>query len=119
MTRIGFEWDDAKNISNRPKHGVSFEEASRVFLDPLYFSVYERIQDGEERWQTFGVVGAELVLMVAHTVREEGAEGFLRAAADCDQPACAGFAQAPGEFSRDVAGAEDAPVEVFLHDGEL
>jgi uncharacterized protein len=77
VTRIRFEWDDAKNISNRHKHGVSFEEASRVFLDPLYFSVYERIQDGEERWQTFGIVGAELVLMVAHTVREEGAEGLL------------------------------------------
>ncbi|MGD0798766.1 MAG: BrnT family toxin [Acidobacteriaceae bacterium] len=50
MTRIRFEWDDAKNAANRRKHGVSFEQASRVFLDPLYFSVYERIEDGEERW---------------------------------------------------------------------
>ena len=71
MTRIRFEWDDAKKLGNRRKHGVSFEEASQVFLDPLYFSVYERIEDGEERWQTFGyVVG--LVLMVAHSIREEG-----------------------------------------------
>jgi uncharacterized DUF497 family protein len=26
--------------------------------------------DGEERWQTFGVVGGVLLLMVAHTVQE-------------------------------------------------
>ena len=71
MTRIRFEWDDAKNLANRRKHRVSFEEASQVFLDPLYFSVYERIEDGEERWQSFGLVGG-LVLMVAHTIREEG-----------------------------------------------
>jgi hypothetical protein len=28
--------------------GSPFEEASQAFLDPLYFSVYERIEDGEE-----------------------------------------------------------------------
>ena len=69
MTRIRFEWDDAKNVLNRRKHGISFEQASRVFLDPLYFSIYERIEDGEERWQTFGLVD-RLLLMTAHTVRE-------------------------------------------------
>jgi uncharacterized DUF497 family protein len=72
VTRIRFEWDDAKNLGNRRKHGVTFEEASQAFLDPLYFSVCERIEDGEERWQTFGRVEG-LVLMVAHTVREESA----------------------------------------------
>jgi uncharacterized DUF497 family protein len=72
VTRIRFEWDDAKNVLNRRRHGISFEQASRVFLDPLCFSIYERIEDGEERWQTFGLVDS-LVLMAAHTVREEGA----------------------------------------------
>ena len=76
MTRIRFEWDEAKNLANRRKHGVSFEEASRVFLDPFYFSLYERIEDGEERWQTFGLVGG-LLLMAAHTVGEEGGAGPL------------------------------------------
>jgi len=73
---IRIEWDEAKNLSNQHKHGVSFEEASRVFLDPLYVSVKERIEKGEERWQTFGLVGNVLVLMVAHTVREESVEGI-------------------------------------------
>jgi len=29
-----FEWDEDKNRINREKHGVSFEEATRVFQDP-------------------------------------------------------------------------------------
>ena len=33
-----------------------FEEATEAFLDPFYVSVLERIEDGEERWQTFGIV---------------------------------------------------------------
>ena len=30
-----FEWDDAKAAANLRKHGVSFEEASSVYFDPL------------------------------------------------------------------------------------
>lgn len=70
MNEIRFEWDERKNLSNQRKHGVSFEEAGQVFRDPLYVSVLDRIENGEERWQTFGVVGGVLLLMVAHTVRE-------------------------------------------------
>lgn len=76
MTGVRFEWDDAKNLSNQRKHdGVSFEEASRVFLDPLHLSVQDRIENGEQRWQTFGTVGSLVVLVVAHTIREESAAG--------------------------------------------
>jgi len=39
--------------------------------------VKERIEGGEQRWQTLGLVGAFLLLMVAHTVREEYEEGTL------------------------------------------
>ena len=31
----------------------------------------DRIENGEERWQTFGMVRGVLLVMVAHTVREE------------------------------------------------
>jgi uncharacterized DUF497 family protein len=70
---IEFEWGEAKNLSNRRKHGVSFEEASQVFEDPLYTSVPERLEDGEQRWQTFGRVN-KVLPMTAHTLREERAE---------------------------------------------
>lgn len=70
MAGIRFEWDEVKNLSNQRKHGVSFEEASEVFLDLFFVSVKERVVDGEECWQTFGEVEGCLLLMVAHTVRE-------------------------------------------------
>lgn len=75
MEGIRFEWDEAKNLSNRRKHGVSFEEASQVFRDPLYVSVQDRVEDGELRWQTMGRVEEVLLLTVAHTVREERDDG--------------------------------------------
>jgi len=53
VSEIRFEWDEAKNLSNQRKHGVSFEDASEVFRDPLYVSLKDRIEDGEQRWQTF------------------------------------------------------------------
>ena len=42
-----------------------------VFDDPLYISEQDRVEDGEERWQTIGVVGGCLLLLVAHTVHLE------------------------------------------------
>ena len=71
MTRIRFEWDERKNLANQRKHGVTFEEATQVFRDPLYASSLDCIEDGEERWKTFGLVDGVLLVTVAHTVREE------------------------------------------------
>ena len=62
MEGIRFEWDEGKNLSNRCKHGVSFEEASQVFRDPLYVSVQDRVEGGELRWQALGLVKHLLLL---------------------------------------------------------
>jgi uncharacterized DUF497 family protein len=32
---LNFEWDERKAISNRRKHGVSFDEAASAFGDPF------------------------------------------------------------------------------------
>lgn len=77
MSGILFEWDEAKNLSNQRKHGVSFEDASELFRDPLFVSLKERIVDGEQRWQTFGEVDGWLLVMVAHTIREENRQGTM------------------------------------------
>ncbi len=34
MGKTAFEWDTRKNEANTAKHGVSFFEAQRAFLDP-------------------------------------------------------------------------------------
>jgi len=39
--------------------------------------VVERIENGEQRWQTFGLIGSLLLVMVAHTVAEEQKDGTL------------------------------------------
>lgn len=63
-----FEWDDRKAGSNFHKHGIQFEEAALAFDDPFAVSEQDRIEDGEQRWQTIGMVGGCLLLLVAHTV---------------------------------------------------
>lgn len=62
-----YSWDEAKNARNRHKHGVSFEVACLVFDDPRHLSRLDRIEGGEERWQTIGQVGGAALLLVAHT----------------------------------------------------
>jgi uncharacterized DUF497 family protein len=66
-----FEWSPTKAASNLRKHGVSFQTAARVFTDPYALAELDRIENGEERWQTIGVVEGVLMLMVAYIVREQ------------------------------------------------
>ena len=53
-TLYEFDWDPAKALSNQRKHGVTFEEASTVFLDALALTVYDMTCRDEERWFTLG-----------------------------------------------------------------
>jgi hypothetical protein len=75
---ILFEWDEAKADKNLPKHGISFELARLVFLDPCALVEQERIEDGEPRWRTIGLVGGMVVLFVAHTTEEQGQHEIVR-----------------------------------------
>ena len=71
--------DEEKNRSNERKHGITFNEAIQVFLDPLQVSIQDRIEDGEERWQTLGVVRGVMLLLVAHTFQDDSeAESIVR-----------------------------------------
>ena len=37
-----FTWDEAKNLVNQTKHGVSFEEASELFTSGVdYLEIYD------------------------------------------------------------------------------
>ena len=49
--------------------------AVQVFRDPFRLTRQDRIEDGEERWQTLGVVHGVTVLLVAHTITEDDTEG--------------------------------------------
>ena len=70
-----FEWDAAKAESNKRKHGVSFQVAVRVFADPFALTEQDRIENGEQRWQTLGIVDGYCLLLVAHSVRDVEEDG--------------------------------------------
>jgi uncharacterized DUF497 family protein len=62
-----FSWDEVKNEINLRKHGISFAAARLVFDDPLHVTRQDRIENGEQRWQTVGLAGGVALLLVAHT----------------------------------------------------
>lgn len=76
--KIEFEWDPDKAEMNRKKHGVSFTTACRAFTDPFAMVAQDRIEGGEYRWQTLGMVEGCLLLLVAHTVRDENGTEIIR-----------------------------------------
>ncbi len=60
------------------KSCLEFKLATRVFADPFALMVQDRIENGEYRWQTIGLVGDCLVLLVAHTVEDENDSEVIR-----------------------------------------
>lgn len=71
MSNMSFAWDRRKEISNRAKHGISFEEAQSVFLDDK-----ARLLDDPDHSETearFILLGYGLqarYLIVSHCYRE-------------------------------------------------
>lgn len=68
---IRFEWDDQNAADHFQKHGVSFKTAALIFFDPFALTEQDRIENGQYRWQTIGVVDGYTLLLVAHTVGED------------------------------------------------
>ena len=70
MEMLSFEWDPQKDLINRKKHGISFEEAATVFEDvnALVISDSEHSEDEE----SFVILGFSLqanLLVVCHCYR--------------------------------------------------
>ena len=66
--KYNFEWDPVKAMTNLGKHGVSFEEASEIFLDPLQLSLVDtEHNEQEERWITLGNTKSYKLRLVVHT----------------------------------------------------
>ena len=75
---MNFEWDPDKDAWNYVKHGIRFETAAMVFDDPYHVSQLDRVVDGEERWRTMGLIGGLVIVIVAHTYREQNGEETVR-----------------------------------------
>ncbi|HEA68661.1 MAG TPA: BrnT family toxin [Desulfobacterales bacterium] len=67
---LSFEWGIQKAKSNEQKHGITFDEASTVFSDPLSLAIQDPLHsENEERFIIIGVSHKNRILIVAHTER--------------------------------------------------
>ena len=67
---LKFEWDENKAVKNIKKHGVSFENARKVFYDPMRYEIFDYAHSiFENRWLTIGYADTT-VLKVSFTERE-------------------------------------------------
>lgn len=61
-----FVWDQAKNRRNLVLHGISFEDASKIFEGRTLERIDDRFDYGETRVYAIGLVqGVELVVIYA------------------------------------------------------
>ncbi|WP_405225488.1 BrnT family toxin [Lentisalinibacter sediminis] len=63
---LRFEWDDAKNLANRKKHGLSLSEASQLFHSGGdYLEIFDADHsDEEDRFIGIGPVDRGIVVVV-------------------------------------------------------
>jgi uncharacterized protein len=73
-----FEWDEAKNLANQKKHGLSFEDAAAIFADPLRLTRYDRTEVGEVRWQTIGTLNGYRIILAVHISWDDDDTEFIR-----------------------------------------
>jgi uncharacterized DUF497 family protein len=69
---VKVSWDDAKNVANQRRHGVSFEEASELFTSGVdYLEIFDADHSAEEdRFIAIGPIRRGLILIV-WTERDE------------------------------------------------
>jgi uncharacterized DUF497 family protein len=69
---LQYTWDPAKAAANFRKHGVSFEDASTVFRNPLAKVLPDPTHSGQEqRWLIFGHSAGGRLLLVVFTERHD------------------------------------------------
>jgi hypothetical protein len=69
---VRFEWNALKAAANLRRHGVSFDEASSVFFDPLSATGDDPDHSlDERRFVTFGMSSSGRLLVVAHAEHDD------------------------------------------------
>ncbi len=65
-----FTWTTTKQHTNLSKHALDFAEAEQVFNGPTMTVEDRRDYGGEQRFNTFGLLGV-LVVAICHTETDE------------------------------------------------
>jgi hypothetical protein len=69
-TDMRFTWDERKRKSNLQKHGLDFSQAHKAFAGPLFTIPDTRLDYGEERFVSLGLLDADGAVIV-HTEMED------------------------------------------------
>jgi uncharacterized DUF497 family protein len=59
---VSFEWDEEKNVLNRAKHDIDFDDAIEIFYGPIISRRSDR--NDEERWIAIGYSDNRLITVV-------------------------------------------------------
>ena len=73
-----FEWDEIKNYDNIIKHGVSFEEATSIFLNIIVEEPDLEHSENEERYIAVGISVYLRELLVVYCIREKNNNKIVR-----------------------------------------
>jgi len=73
-----FVWDPTKARANLVKHGIDFEAAKTVFLDPAAIFEPDDSDPDEERWRAIGLADGRL-LFVVFTERDDDVTRIISA----------------------------------------
>ena len=69
---MSYSWDAKKNRRNLADHGISFEDAARIFEGPTLERVDDRVEYGEVRVYAIGIVnGIEITVIYTDVSRTE------------------------------------------------
>ena len=61
---MNIEWDDQKNKININKHNIDFNDAFKIFENPIVTKVDDRFDYGEKRWIGLGQLENMYVVFV-------------------------------------------------------
>ncbi len=71
MDKLQFEWDNKKEKANIKKHGISFDEARKVFFDENAIQFFDPDHsEDEDRFILLGISHKLRVLVVCHCFRK-------------------------------------------------
>lgn len=65
-----FDWDENKNLQNKTKHGISFEEATEAFYDNDSLLIYDEMHSqNEDRYYQIGMIKEIKIVIVVFCIR--------------------------------------------------
>ena len=67
---MNFTWKETKRLSNLKKHRQDFTQVEQVFAGPTMTDEDRRNYQGEQRFNTMGLLGVQVVV-ITHTETED------------------------------------------------